>query len=186
MSDSNDSLELVPSEPSSHEKAGNTEAPGGMAPTPPPPPPPGSPPPPPPPDPDKPDTKPDDRTFGLVAHLSLLVCCVGPIAIYFTKGKESKFIRFHALQATFFMLFSVVCMMPVLATSTWALWRMLETGGGMREIIPHMGVSSCISILFTVYSVYIGYRAYKGYLAEYLVLGPIARRMVYGEPENPE
>jgi uncharacterized membrane protein len=184
----NDPLELVPSQPSSHKNEGAGE-PGGMAPPPPQPPPAGSPPPPPPPDPDKPETKPDERTFGLVAHLSLLVCCIGPLVIYFSKGKESKFIKFHALQATFFMLFSVCCMLPVLATTAWAMFRALEQTGNvssaMGQVIPHFGIDGCLSIFFTIYSIYIGSRAYKGYLAEYLVIGAIARRMVYGsEPQE--
>jgi len=173
----NDPLELVPSQPSSNQGEGA----GGMAPPQPPPPAPGTPPPPPPPDPDKPETKPDDRTFGLVAHLSLLVCCIGPLAIYFTKGKESKFIRFHALQATFFMLFSMVCMMPMLGITAW---RLVASDGDVMKILPHLGLDTCISIIFTVYSVYIGFKAYKGYLAEYLVIGAIARRMVYGDSQE--
>ena len=183
-SSSDDPLELVPSEPSAHKPAGEVLDDGGYKP--PPPPPPGTPPPPPPPDPDKPETKPDDRTFGLVSHLSLLVCCVGPIAIYYSKGKQSKFIKFHALQATFFMLFSLVCMMPMIATTTYAIWRSLDSGRGIGEVIPHVGLDSCVSLFFTGYSIYVGYRAYKGYLTEYLVLGAIARRMVYGEEENKE
>ena len=181
-SDSDDPLELVPSKPSASSEAPSNVPPDGMAPPPPPPPPPGSKPlePAEEPDPYKVETTADDRTFGLVAHISLLVCCLGPVGIYFTKGKTSKFIAFHSLQATCWMLLTTFCAFPMLFYTSYNL---IDSGGNFIRSIPSMGFDVCVTLFFTVYSVYVGMGAYKGRLTEYLFIGPFVRNKIYGDSD---
>jgi len=54
----------------------------------------------------------DDRLLAAFAHLSFLTgfWLIAPIAIYFLKRKESRFVAFQALQAVFVQLFWCVMM----------------------------------------------------------------------------
>ena len=54
----------------------------------------------------------DDRALAAFAHLSFLtgLWLIAPIAIYFLKRKESRFVAFHALQAIFVQLLWSVAM----------------------------------------------------------------------------
>jgi len=57
-------------------------------------------------------TTPDERTFGLLAHmLQIMLSWIAPLAIFLIK-RQSKFVSFHALQA---LLLQVACMLLSLA-----------------------------------------------------------------------
>jgi len=53
----------------------------------------------------------DERTNAMLAHvLSIFGGFIGPLVIYFVKGKDSRFVAFHSLQAIFWHLACMVGM----------------------------------------------------------------------------
>jgi len=55
------------------------------------------------------DVTPEDRTFALVAHLlAFVVPIFGPLVIYFIKKDSSRFVAYHAIQATIFQLITLI------------------------------------------------------------------------------
>ena len=51
------------------------------------------------------ETTPEDRTFALAAHLLTFIAPIfGPLVVYFIKKDSSRFVAYHALQATIFQL----------------------------------------------------------------------------------
>ncbi|MAE28513.1 MAG: DUF4870 domain-containing protein [Planctomycetota bacterium] len=51
----------------------------------------------------------DSCTLALVVHLlAILTGFLGPLVIYLIKKEEDEFVRFHSLQATYFMLIGIL------------------------------------------------------------------------------
>lgn len=51
----------------------------------------------------------DEKTMAMLAHaLSLVTGVIGPLIILLVKGEESKFVKFHAMQALIAMGFQLV------------------------------------------------------------------------------
>lgn len=55
------------------------------------------------------ETTPEDRTFALAAHLLAFIApIIGPLVVYFIKKDSSRFVAYHALQATIFQLIAYI------------------------------------------------------------------------------
>ncbi|MCB9777561.1 MAG: DUF4870 domain-containing protein [Alphaproteobacteria bacterium] len=55
------------------------------------------------------ETTPEDRTFALAAHLLAFIApIIGPLIVYFIKKDGSRFVAYHALQATVFQLIAYI------------------------------------------------------------------------------
>lgn len=51
------------------------------------------------------ETTSEERTFALAAHLLVFIAPVfGPLIVYFIKKDSSKYVAYHAVQATVFQL----------------------------------------------------------------------------------
>jgi uncharacterized Tic20 family protein len=47
----------------------------------------------------------DERTWGMLAHLSgLLIAIIGPVIVMLTKGKEFRYVEYHAKEALNFQI----------------------------------------------------------------------------------
>lgn len=51
------------------------------------------------------ETTSEERTFALVAHLLTFVApIIGPLIVYFIKKESSRYVAYHAIQATLFQV----------------------------------------------------------------------------------
>ena len=51
------------------------------------------------------ETTSEERTFALAAHvLTFVAPIIGPLVVYFIKKDSSRFVAYHAIQATVFQL----------------------------------------------------------------------------------
>jgi uncharacterized Tic20 family protein len=70
----------------------------------------------------------DERTNAMLAHvLSIFGGFIGPLVIYFVKGKDSRFVAFHALQAIFWHLAAMVGMVVVMLVGFGAFAGFMAT-----------------------------------------------------------
>ncbi len=94
------------------------------------------------------ETTSEERTFALAAHLLTFVAPIfGPLVIYFIKKDSSRFVAYHAIQAT---LFQVI---------TWAL-----------------GGATCgVGFLLVVLSIMVALKANKGEWDAYPLIGGVGR-----------
>jgi len=55
------------------------------------------------------ETTPDERVLGLVAHLSVFIFPIlGPLLVYLIQKDKSRFVGYHAIQATIFQVAAAV------------------------------------------------------------------------------
>lgn len=54
------------------------------------------------------DPSSDDKLWSGLSYAGVALCLIPTVAIFFIKKEESRFIKFHALQAIFFGLVSLV------------------------------------------------------------------------------
>ena len=79
----------------------------------------------------------DDRSMAMLAHLlGLVASFLAPLVIFFTKGKESAFVRHHAAEALNLYLTIVVV----------ALGSVILLFGALALQLPRLGV-----VIFAVY-----------------------------------
>jgi uncharacterized Tic20 family protein len=131
----------------------------------------------------------DEKTWGMLAHLLVLIGLVvpfignliGPAIAYFVRGKDqSKFVRFHAIQAFVFnLLLNVVAC--VLAVPFFILF--FVTGGLLACIVYPLGL--LLWLVLICYSVYMGIQANKGEYPRYILVGEWSYRKVFEEDWKP-
>ena len=55
------------------------------------------------------ETQPDERVLGLVSHLSAFIFpIIGPLLVYLIQKDKSRFVGYHAIQATIFQVIAAV------------------------------------------------------------------------------
>jgi uncharacterized Tic20 family protein len=129
---------------------------------------------------------PEERTLAMLAELlQLFSWIVGPLIIYFVK-RDSRFVRFHALQAIlwqallvlFYIVFFVIMIAGFVATIP-------KNEGAPTSPIPFSFVSFFffyalmgLSWLTTmVIAIYFAVKAQNGDCASYPLIGRLAKRM---------
>jgi uncharacterized Tic20 family protein len=133
---------------------------------------------------------PDERKFAMIAHvLMIFQSFIAPLVIFLAK-RDSKFVRFHALQALFLQLFLIGLM--ICGFFVFFLFIMLAMGDmpkGSQDAPPAgffvgMGLFYLVFfgqfILNVVLGVIFAVKANEGKWARYPLLGRLALHMVRG------
>ena len=132
----------------------------------------------------------DERTMATLAHvLQLVGWFIAPLIIFFIRP-NSRFVRFHALQAVFLQLVYMVVWMGVMAVWFAFIFGTVFAGGKSQPpplffiLLPLIWVLAMgIWILLLVTAIVYGLKAGKGEWAAYPVIGAWARRIL--EDEHP-
>ena len=110
----------------------------------------------------------DEKLWGALAYfLGFFISLLGPIVAYFIK-KDSKFVRFHAVQSILFsvvfgiVFFGLTVVFTVLAVVT----------GGIAALLNILLLPLAL-VAFLVY-LYAGYKAYQGQMYKIPVIGAFA------------
>ena len=130
----------------------------------------------------------EERLLAGIAHLGLFggMWLVAPLAIYFLKGKQSRFVGFHAVQA---------CLWNVVAVPL-SIMGMFFAFGGMffgalfvdghsptsaaRFVLPMLFVAALLgsSLFWLVVTIVAGVKALKGQAWSIPIIGRLARSVV--------
>ena len=119
----------------------------------------------------------EDRVWALVSHI---IGLVGPAIAYFVRKDQSKYVRFHAIQAFAFHLAvfaAYIIMIPIILILSLVTfgWAMVILG----PILALLGLG-----LF-VYVVVMGIKAYQGEFCKHPVVGAWAYKKVYEQDWKP-
>jgi uncharacterized Tic20 family protein len=99
------------------------------------------------------ETTSDERTFALIAHLSVFVVpVIGPLIIYVIKKDESKYVAYHSVQAAIFQLISMAI----------------------------AGATCGIGLVLLIVPIWMGIRAYNGEWAGYPLIDSAGRPKLTG------
>lgn len=119
----------------------------------------------------------EDRVWALVSHI---IGLVGPLVAYLVRKDQSKYVRFHAIQAFAFHLavFAVyILMIPVIF-----ILALVTAGWAMVLLAPLLGL---VGLAFCVYAILMCIKAYKGEFCKYPVVGEWAYKKVYEQDWKP-
>ena len=110
----------------------------------------------------------DERTLAALGHGLTFVegGILGPLVLYLIKKDESPFVAFHCLQSLYFGLALLVVSSVCLVVSFFTL------GFGLFVTIPVIVVASVMYIVWTIIA---GIKAYEGVWYEIPLVGPLAR-----------
>jgi len=98
----------------------------------------------------------EEKTLALLAHLSgLVLALVGPLIIFLIKGQESRFVKYHCIQAAAWQFGSLVVVFTVLFVTCGLLFPI--------AFIPAIG------------SIWVGIQSYGGSWDGYPLLSGIGR-----------
>ena len=133
----------------------------------------------------------DERTMAPLAHvLQLVGWFIAPLIIYFIR-RESRFVKFHALQAIFLQLAYMVVWMCFMVVWFAFIFGIIFTGNKAGPPPPLFFIVIPLVWLFAmacwvgmlVTAILYGMKAGKGEWAAYPVVGRWARRVL--EDEHP-
>ncbi|HTV57607.1 MAG TPA: DUF4870 domain-containing protein [Verrucomicrobiae bacterium] len=139
---------------------------------------------------------PDETTMACLAHVLMIVAWwIGPLVIFLIR-RESKFVKFHALQALLWQILLVVlwffCFIGMIAF-------MILLGVPGAEKLPRndvpwpifivffffYGVIMLLVLLNLVLGIVFGIKAGRGKWADYPLLGRLARRILHMPLQGP-
>jgi uncharacterized protein len=137
----------------------------------------------------------EDKTLSMLCYLSMVIGGILlPIIIWAVKKEQSKFIRFHSLQAIFFQLaFSVILAIVIVILA----FSIIFAGAGVRSfesMHSSSGMSAVIMLIVFIftgiiilatfggigYSIYLAIKSYQGGKTKIPVIGKIIYERVYG------
>lgn len=124
---------------------------------------------------------PDERTLAMLAELlQLFSWLIGPLIIYFAK-RDSPFVRFHAMQAVLWQVFSVILYMACFALTIPLLVKAPKSGTAsampLTFVLGFYGIFGLIALANFVIAIYYAVKASSGVWASYPVLGRLARKI---------
>ena len=129
----------------------------------------------------------DERTWALLAHLSVLLNLVtgflGPVAaivIYFAFKERSRFVRYHAMQSFLFQLLAWIGG-GILATVLWVISIPLVVVIVGLCLIPFAILASLIPLAALVYGVIGGIQVSQGQDFRYWLVGDWVRGELTGD-----
>lgn len=129
----------------------------------------------------------DERTWALLAHLSILLNLVtgflgpvAPIVIYFAFKDRSRFVRYHAMQSFLFQLLAWIGG-GILATTLWIISIPLIVVIVGLCLIPLAIVASLVPLAALVYGVIGGIQVSQGQDFRYWLVGDWVRGELTGD-----
>ena len=132
----------------------------------------------------------EECLLACVAHLALFggFWLIGPLAIYFWKGKASRFLAFHSVQAILLSLLMIAfgafgaIFMIVFALGFAALGAALHPAVAGVGMLAGYLLGGLLIFLPTVFAIVGGVRAFKAEWWSMPIIGGLARRWL----ERPE
>jgi len=129
---------------------------------------------------------PDERTLAMLAEvLQLFTWIIGPLIIYLVK-RDSRFVRFHALQAILWQLLVMLGYIVSFLVLVIGIFATVPKGGG----VPSHNEPFSLVLLFAIYglmgllwlatviaSIYFAVKAQSGAWATYPLIGRAAKSM---------
>jgi uncharacterized Tic20 family protein len=132
----------------------------------------------------------DEKTMAMLAHvLQIFTWWIGPLVIFMVK-QDSKFVRFHALQALLWQIALIVFWMIGMAVWFAVIFSTVFTGIGKTTANPALPFSVFVGfgmiwlLLMAVYlsniafGIWFGIKAGRGEWAGYPLIGRWARHIV--------
>jgi uncharacterized Tic20 family protein len=139
----------------------------------------------------------DERSMAMLAHLlTIFATFFAPLAIYFAKRHESRFVAFHALQALLWQGVVVASFFPPIFVF------MFMTGIGIPESSPAArnslappsevvfavlvawGLLMLLGLVNLACTVYMAARAHSGHWSRYPGVGALVERYSSGDTRN--
>lgn len=96
----------------------------------------------------------DERTWSMLAHLSVLIAPIGALVIWLIYKDKSERVRFHALQALWYQLAWIVLLLAYSILS--AVLTLVIIGVFMFMLLP------LIALVPLVHGCYAAYKIYSG------------------------
>ncbi|MDB5035200.1 MAG: hypothetical protein JWQ98_2441 [Chlorobi bacterium] len=101
-------------------------------------------------------------SVGLDENIEALLCYLGLIGlIFYLIEKDSKFVKFHGLQSTFF----------------WVPFIVIQIILGIVSLGAFVWILQLLGVVFTILGIL---KAYKGERYKFPVIGDMAEKQVYG------
>jgi uncharacterized protein len=129
----------------------------------------------------------DERTFATLAHALMMVgWWIAPLIIFLVK-RESRFVRFHALQALLLQIFysalfltiMVIFIAVAVGSSVGMTAHPTEPPAALMVFFPLLWLGGMgIWIVMLLVTIFYSIKAGKGEWANYPLLGPLARYML--------
>lgn len=128
----------------------------------------------------------EERTFAMLAELlQLFSWIIGPIIIYFVK-RDSRFVRFHALQAVLWQAFLVVFYIVFFVIVIAGFVATIPRNGGTPPnpsafpfviLLCLYGFMGLTWLTTMIVSIYFAVKAQNGDWASYPLIGRLAKKM---------
>jgi uncharacterized membrane protein len=125
------------------------------------------------------------RLLAAVSHFAILggFWLVVPVAIYLWKRETSRFVAFHALQATLLAIAAVPLSIAVIVlAAAFGLGALLVFGGDggtfALEVILVWGAVCVSGSVTAVLAIIAGVKALRGETWSMPILGPLAQRVI--------
>ncbi len=139
----------------------------------------------------------DELLFSMLSHFSIFLGgIILPIIFWAVKKDQSKYVRFHSLQAIFFhiayfvliMVLVIIVMIVAIATGMGASLTALDNGGAaagfsvIMMIFAILFYGALFALIFGAigYGIYMGIKSYQGELVMYPIIGKKVYEKVYG------
>jgi len=128
---------------------------------------------------------PEERTLAMLAELlQLFSWIVGPLIIYFVK-RDSRFVRFHALQAILWQALLVVFYIVFFVIMIAAFVATIPRNGGapasptplFMSFFPFYALMGLAWLTTMIIAIYFAVKAQNGDWATYPVIDRLAKRM---------
>ena len=118
----------------------------------------------------------DERLMSLFCHIlgGLLLS----IILYFVM-KDSKFVRFHALQSIIFHSLTIILLMILFIVYFFAAYVTEYSGSFVCFLFLLLLGIMALAIVSVIYSIVVGVSAFQGKLKEYPVVGRWAYDKIY-------
>ncbi|MCC6525464.1 MAG: DUF4870 domain-containing protein, partial [Polyangiaceae bacterium] len=104
----------------------------------------------------------EERLLGAAAYLMTFIGAwiIGPLVIYFWKGKTSRFVAFHAIQATVVTAWLLALSIGA-AVFMW-FWMLLIVRIGFDLYLPAVSIGGLLALVPVVLAVVAAWKAFQG------------------------
>ena len=125
----------------------------------------------------------DERTFAMLAELlQLFSWFIGPLIIFFVK-RDSRFVRFHAIQAVLWQVCAMVLFMLCAALLIPTLILTSKPGGTLSPssvifIFGFYGIIGLVWLANFIIAIHFAVKANAGSWARYPILWRLARTII--------
>ncbi|MBI4956363.1 MAG: DUF4870 domain-containing protein [Myxococcales bacterium] len=127
----------------------------------------------------------EERLLGAAAYLMTFIGAwiIGPLVIYFWKGKTSRFVAFHAIQATVVTAWLLALSIGA-AVFMW-LWMLLFVRIGFDLYLPAVTIGGLLALVPVVLVAVAAWKAFQGKSWAIPIFGRVTRSFLNASSAQP-